>query len=512
MKITAKYLTKVYPDGTYAVDGFSADIDSGDIVAVLGPSGCGKTTLLRLLSGLEKPTAGELYFNDVLYSDIPLKERDTAVVFQDYVLYPKMTVWENVAVALGRYDLPREEEEKRVKKALSDFGLLKFRNQLPRVLSGGQQQRVALARAVVRNPSLLLFDEPLSNVAPAQRQEYMQLLSGLKERLPDSTFIYVTHNPREAISFGKKLLIMDNGKVLQYGEKNRVWKNPYCADVLKILYGDVQEMSGKVKDGQFTHSGGVYSFVGAPDCANATVILNPFDNNKPYLFGNDGSALSPESEKKYCFFKAKYDGEILSFCGIEYKTDEDFKKRFIGCTGELNVGIESVKLRVYSLYGDIRIPAEEKDGVYIVDGTHCYIQIKGFEGAFYISPSDIELFSDGMRVLAHYKLYKGKCTAKAGGGKLRLPSGALEYRGLNGQVNVSFAANAVAKPVLKGGIKATCIAEEELGDCRLAYLIIKGFDNYVVFRASKSSRFFTKKQLRITVEQKYINVSKPLRK
>ena len=121
MKISAKYLAKVYGNGTYALEDFSAEIESGAFVAVLGQSGCGKTTLLRLLSGLEKPTAGELYFDGVLYSDLPVHRRDVSAVFQEYVLYPKMTVWENVATALARYNLTREEEEARVGKVLTEL-------------------------------------------------------------------------------------------------------------------------------------------------------------------------------------------------------------------------------------------------------------------------------------------------------------------------------------------------------------------------------------------------------
>lgn len=220
MNITAKYLTKVYNNGVYALDGFTADIKSGEFVAVLGASGCGKTTLLRLFAGLEKPTAGELYFNGVLFKDLPISKRDTAIVFQEYVLYPKMTVWENVAVALERYDLTRAEEEKRVYTVLSGLGLIKFRNQLPRNLSGGQQQRVALARALVRRPSLVLFDEPLSNIAPEQREEYISIIKSMKAELPRSTFIYVTHNPREAMSVGDKLLIMGNGRLFSTAKRS----------------------------------------------------------------------------------------------------------------------------------------------------------------------------------------------------------------------------------------------------------------------------------------------------
>ena len=246
MKISAKYLAKVYGNGTYALEDFSAEIESGAFVAVLGQSGCGKTTLLRLLSGLEKPTAGELYFDGVLYSDLPVHRRDVSAVFQEYVLYPKMTVWENVATALARYNLTREEEEARVGKVLTELGMIKFKNQLPRVLSGGQQQRVALARAVVRRPSLMLFDEPLSNVAPEQRSEYLKLIKDLKVKLPDCTFIYVTHSPAEAMTVGDKLLVMGSGKCLQYGDKTFVRSNPYRAEVLRVL-GAEKELWGKAE-------------------------------------------------------------------------------------------------------------------------------------------------------------------------------------------------------------------------------------------------------------------------
>lgn len=510
MKITAKYLTKVYADGTYALDDFSVRIESGEIVCVLGESGCGKTTLLRLLSGLEKPTAGELYFDDVLYSDLPLKQRDTAVVFQEYVLYPKMTVWENVAAALQRYELPREEEERKIYKTLSELGLLSMKNRLPRDLSGGQQQRVALARAMVRNPSLFLFDEPLSNIAPEQRHEYIRLLKEIKGRLPDATFIYVTHNPREAMAIGDKLLIMSRGKVLQYGEKSRVRKNPYNADVLRTICTDHIELNGKIISGEFIGDNGeTIKFGGVENHERASVIYNPYNDGKPYPFDADGNAIA--GEKRICYFDGVYDGKKLAFGGTELITDDDFRKRFIGKTGGVKVGIESIKLKTYGVYGDIKIPAEKCGDKFTAGGSEFTVaDCSDFAGAFYVDRSDIYLYEGKRRVLAHYKVYNAECAGKATGDMLRLPCGSLKINsgGYRGAVKVSFNRKAYITPVKRGGIRAICLAEDDLGDVKIVYCILKGFDRYVTFFADKAHKFFGVKKLRLSVKVDGISLLK----
>ena len=497
MKITAKYLTKVYKNGTYALDDFSVCIDSGEVVSVLGESGCGKTTLLRVLSGLEKPTAGELYFDDVLYRDVPLKNRDTAVVFQEYVLYPNMTVWENVAMALQRYDLPREEEDRRVYKVLNDFGMLKFRNQLPRVLSGGQQQRVALARAVVRKPSLLLFDEPLSNIAEEQRHEYISLLKEIKQSLPDTTFIYVTHNPREAMAVGNKLLIMHNGRVLQYGDKSRVWCNPYNAEILRTICVNYQEVEGTLEKGVFTGKNGeTYQFDTQQSSTDALVIFNPYDSNKPYLFDGHGNALCGERQIRY--FDGSFDGKVLRFAGIEYAVDDNFKLRFVGELGDVKVGIENIKLKSHEVYGDLKIPVEQTDG-------------NSQGGALYVNPDDINLYDDkGFRTLAHYRVYKSSCDAKYIGGKLRLPCGVIACQSpYSGAVNVTFADKTYVTLTKRGGIKAICLAEDNLGDVKLVNCVVKGFNHYVTFYAKPNEKFFGVKRLRLNVDPRGIVLSKP---
>ncbi|MCI9561951.1 MAG: ABC transporter ATP-binding protein [Clostridia bacterium] len=523
MNITAKYLTKVYNNGVYALDGFTADIKSGEFVAVLGASGCGKTTLLRLFAGLEKPTAGELYFNGVLFKDLPISKRDTAIVFQEYVLYPKMTVWENVAVALERYDLTRAEEEKRVYTVLSGLGLIKFRNQLPRNLSGGQQQRVALARALVRRPSLVLFDEPLSNIAPEQREEYISIIKSMKAELPRSTFIYVTHNPREAMSVGDKLLIMGNGRLLQYGEKERVWKNPYCADVLRTLCADPREFVGSIKDGAFSGcvQNGVYlgDFKDNDNKAavfdfqtgyggSATVILNAYDNNKPYLFDSEEKLVI--GERELVCLDGEFDGKTLKFANAEYAADEDFRLRFIGEFGKVTVAVASDKIRFKPLFGDIKIPAL-KSGSYLNAGgsRFCLYSYDGFDGFIYINPADVSLYDGKMRVLAHYRVYKQSCPARISGGKLRMRCGALDYkRGDSGAVTVSFDKRAYITPVKKGGLKAVCLAEEDLGGVKLVYLALKGFEHYAVFYSEPENKFFSVKNLRISVAAEGVSASR----
>ncbi len=505
MNITAKYVTKVFENGeVYALNGFTARFGHGSIVSVLGESGCGKTTLLRVLSGLEKPTSGELYFDGVLYKDVPIKERDTAVVFQEYVLYPKMTVWENVAVALERYGLPREEEEDRIRRVLKELDLLKFKNQLPRVLSGGQQQRVALARAIVRDPSLILFDEPLSNVAEEQRSEYLTLILKLKTKHPQTTFVYVTHNAKEAFTIGDCLLIMDDGKNMQFGEKERVWKYPYTADVLRALVGEPIEYVGKMDKGIFTYDGGEIDFSGKTDhSGNATVIYNPYNFDEPHAFDENGRTLFGERET--CLFDGVFDGNKLSFCGLEIAVDADFKQRFTGAFGKVKVGVISTDIGFKPNVNDIKLSAEKcaEPDAYAVGGRKITVYGgKEFDGNIYFSPDGIELFdTSGERILAHYRVYGESVEGKLKGDRLKLPCGCMYgvKSDFEGDVGVTFKPTArISKG--KNGMRAFVLDEEVVGKDRLVYCTLKGFEHYVVFRADRNEHFLGVKKLKIIVD------------
>lgn len=460
MKIDAKYLTQIYRNGTYGLDDLSLSIDSGDFVAVVGESGCGKTTLLRVLAGLEKVVSGELYFNGVLSSDIPLKQRKTSMIFQDYALYPRFTVWENLMTALERYDLPAAEENKRIKKTLAEFDLLDAAGQLPKNLSGGQQQRVALAKAVVTRPELLLFDEPLSNIAEKQRADYIKILKNLKRRLPQTTFVYVTHNANEALTLGNKLLVMKDGKALQYGDTAFVASNPYSTEVLKTLFA-VDTVETEVIGGQVS----VYDVTIAVDEPNQliTAAYNPF--TKSYsVFDEYGNNLT--GQRRYTDFKANFDGEKLTANGVTIPLDENFKYRYVGSLGKTALRVPSELLLRDSFENAVRLTTDDGQTVYF-------------------AMSDAFCVQNGVRVLCHYRAYESKCLGKVSNNKLVLPCGSMPYVSKNGKVEVTVKRGASAK-LSPSGFKFECLSEDDFCDYRYAYCRMKGFDNYVTLNIGLS--------------------------
>lgn len=215
-------------DKTIAVDGVSFEVLDGEFVVLLGPSGCGKTTTLRCIAGLETPDEGEIYIGDKLVNDLPPKDRDVAMVFQSYALYPHMTVFDNLAFPLKMRKYAKEEINKRVKEVVKLLKIDHLLDRKPRQLSGGEQQRVALGRALVRNPKVWLMDEPLSNL-DAKLRVYMRAeLKKLQKDLKITT-IYVTHDQAEAMAMADRVAVMNKGKLLQYDSPHIIYEKP--ADV-----------------------------------------------------------------------------------------------------------------------------------------------------------------------------------------------------------------------------------------------------------------------------------------
>ena len=216
---------QITDEGVVAVQQFSLDIADKEFIVLVGPSGCGKSTTLRMVAGLEEITDGELLIDGKLVNDIPPKDRDIAMVFQNYALYPHMTVYENMAFSLELRHVPKAEIDKKVKEAAEILDITQYLNRKPKALSGGQRQRVAIGRAIVRAPKVMLMDEPLSNLDAKLRNEMRAEIIKLRKRI-DTTFIYVTHDQTEAMTLGDRIVIMKDGYIQQIGTPQEVFNHP----------------------------------------------------------------------------------------------------------------------------------------------------------------------------------------------------------------------------------------------------------------------------------------------
>jgi multiple sugar transport system ATP-binding protein len=224
-EVTMDKLTKVYPNGLEAVADLDLDIEDGEFLVLVGPSGCGKSTALRMVAGLEEITRGELRIGDRVVNDLPPKERDIAMVFQNYALYPHMTVEQNIGFALKLAKRPKDEITARVHEAARTLQLEAWLKRKPGQLSGGQRQRVAMGRAIVREPSVFLMDEPLSNLDAKLRVQVRAEIARLQRELKTTT-IYVTHDQVEAMTMGDRVAVMREGRLQQIDEPERLYAEP----------------------------------------------------------------------------------------------------------------------------------------------------------------------------------------------------------------------------------------------------------------------------------------------
>ncbi|MBI4309746.1 MAG: sn-glycerol-3-phosphate ABC transporter ATP-binding protein UgpC [Candidatus Omnitrophica bacterium] len=218
-------LSKVYKGPAKAVDNVNLEIKDREFVALVGPSGCGKSTILRMIAGLEEITSGEVWIDDRMVNDVPAKDRNIAMVFQNYALYPYMTVFENMAFGLKLRGYPKAEIVKRVHEAAEILGIRPYLERRPKELSGGERQRVALGRAIVRKPLVFLFDEPLSNLDAKMRVQMRTEIHKLRLRL-QTTFIYVTHDQTEAMTMGDRIVVMNKGVVQQCADPMTIYDKP----------------------------------------------------------------------------------------------------------------------------------------------------------------------------------------------------------------------------------------------------------------------------------------------
>ena len=223
--ISLRHIYKIYPGDVTAVKDFNLEIEDKEFIILVGPSGCGKSTTLRMIAGLEEISKGELYIGDRLVNDVPPKDRDIAMVFQNYALYPHMTVYKNMAFGLELRKTPKDEIDKRVREAARVLDIEHLLDRKPKALSGGQRQRVALGRAMVRNPAVFLLDEPLSNLDAKLRTSMRTEITKLHLKL-GTTFIYVTHDQTEAMTMGDRIVVMKDGIVQQVDTPQNLYDFP----------------------------------------------------------------------------------------------------------------------------------------------------------------------------------------------------------------------------------------------------------------------------------------------
>ena len=223
--VSLRNVRKVYPGGTVGVDGVDLEIRDGEFVVLVGPSGCGKSTTLRMIAGLEEISSGEIEIGGRVVNDVLPKDRDIAMVFQNYALYPHMTVRENLAFGLKLRKVPKDEIARRIAEAAAVLGIEPYLDRRPKALSGGQRQRVAVGRAIVRNPAVFLFDEPLSNLDAKMRAQMRVEIKRLHARL-GATMVYVTHDQTEAMTMGDRIVVMEGGRIRQAGAPLEVYARP----------------------------------------------------------------------------------------------------------------------------------------------------------------------------------------------------------------------------------------------------------------------------------------------
>ena len=223
--LSLKNVCKVYPNGFEAVKDFNLEVEDKELIIFVGPSGCGKSTTLRMIAGLEEISSGELIIDGKVMNDVEPKDRDIAMVFQNYALYPHMTVFDNMAFGLKLRKVPKDEIKAKVEEAARILDLEKLLDRKPKALSGGQRQRVAMGRAIVRNPKVFLMDEPLSNLDAKLRVQMRSEISSLHNRL-GATIIYVTHDQTEAMTLGTRIVVLKDGVIMQVDSPQKLYNQP----------------------------------------------------------------------------------------------------------------------------------------------------------------------------------------------------------------------------------------------------------------------------------------------
>lgn len=330
--LSLKHIYKVYPNGAKAVNDFNMEIEDKEFVVLVGPSGCGKSTTLRMIAGLEEISSGEFYIDGVYANNLQPAERDMAMVFQNYALYPHMTIYDNIAFGLRIRKLPKKEIDERVRNAAKILGITEYLNRKPKQMSGGQRQRVALGRAIVREPKVMLLDEPLSNLDAKLRTTMRSEISKLHKRL-NTTFIYVTHDQVEAMTMGTIIVVMKDGFVQQIDRPQNLYNYP----VNKFVAG----------------------FIGTPQMNFFSVTMKKTEGGAEIAFADAEVRVTVPAENLYKLREKYLDGRKKLIIGLR---PEDIhiadKKSAAGAKIKVKVANVEEMGSEALVYGDINTDAD----------------------------------------------------------------------------------------------------------------------------------------------------------
>ena len=310
--ITLAGVTKAFGQ-VLVLDGIDLDVVSGEFLVLLGPSGCGKSTTLRIVAGLEQATSGDILVDGIRINELPARERDMAMVFQHYGLYPHMTVQQNIAYPLRLRKVPKDEQNSRVREVASMVELEPFLERKPKELSGGQRQRVALARAIIRQPNVFLLDEPLSNLDAKLRVSMRSELNRLHHEFPTTT-IYVTHDQIEAMTLASRVAVMNEGRIVQLGTPQDIYNDPQDIFVASFVgTPEINRISGEIHNGAFVGQDIRLPGVRAPNASKAALCFRPMVVSlaEPEGAIAEGSVYSAEYGGDTTFVTVKIGGTLI---------------------------------------------------------------------------------------------------------------------------------------------------------------------------------------------------------
>ena len=306
--VTFEKVRKIYQNNHLAVDRISFSVDDGEFMVLVGPSGCGKSSTLRMLAGLESVTSGNIFIDDQMVNQIPSKDRDVAMVFQNYALYPHMTVYNNMAFGLKLRKYPKHEIKERVGQAAEILGITDILQRKPKQLSGGQQQRVAVGRAIVRKPKVFLFDEPLSNLDAKLRVQMRTELARLHREL-SATIIYVTHDQTEAMTLGDQIVVMNEGTIQQIDSPVNLYHQPMNQFVAEFIGNPgINLIEGEMKktDGQW-----FYVSINQELTLPITKIQEDIREGHPVLLGVRPEHIAPSSSTNDEHHTGIFEAEVI---------------------------------------------------------------------------------------------------------------------------------------------------------------------------------------------------------